>query len=337
MVLHDLLLQRLLRAHVVRGAGDVERRREPVLVESFGEAEVEQPHAVLVVDHDVARLHVAVRDAGCVRRRERRRDVGAEARAVRGVALRDAQVLADAERPLDDERVVAELLAQVVEDRAEVAARHEVHRERERAVDFAERVHRHDRRMAQACSGRGFAAEPLDVARAQREARRKHLQRDAATQRRLMREVDDAHAAAAEFVLDHELAELAARRLCGCAVVLDDRTEEVVELQEVPAARADLLAQRFGEARRERGRFEVRALLLRVDEGFDCALHEVRVVRTRRVWLARLCHVRRPRRLRASRTGAPARATTARAPRPPSAGRVRCRSPRCRARGSAAA
>ena len=252
VVLHDLLLQRLLRAHVVHGARDVERRRETFLFESLREAEVEQPHFLLVVDHHVARLQVAVGEARRMRARERGREVGAKARAVGDVALRDRRIAADAERAIDRQRIGAKVLAQVVEDRAEVAAWHELHRERERVLDLQERVHRHDRRVPQARRGSCFATEALDVARTQREAGREHLERYATAQRGLVREIDDAHAAAAEFVLDPILAKATARRFGRGAVVLDDGAEEVVELQEVAAARADLLAQRFGVGLRKR-------------------------------------------------------------------------------------
>ena len=344
VVLRDLLLERLLRAHVVDGARDVERRREPFLFESLRKAEVEQPHFLLVVDHHVARLQVAMREARCMRACERGREVGAEARAVGDVALRHSRIAADPERAIDHERVVAQILSQVVEDRAEVAAWHELHRERERVLDFQERVNRDDRRVPQARRGSGLATEALDMARAQREPGRENLERHATAQRRLLREVDDAHAAAAEFVLDPILAKAPTRGFCRRAVVLDDGAEEVVELQEVAAPRADLLAQRFGVALREGGGLEIVLLAARLDERLDGALHEVAVVDVRRKSLLPVLllatavgHLRSPRRPRASPTVELARGSRARARPPRTAGRARCRSPRCRAPCSGAA
>ncbi len=198
--------ERLLGAHVVRRARDLAGDRQAALVERLGEAEVEQPHLAAVVDHQVARLQVAVHDAGLVRGGERRRELGGEQRALGDVAL----VRGDAERALDALAAVAVAQPQVVEDVGEVAAGDVVHRQRERAVDLGERVHRHDRRVPHLRRRRRLAAEALDVPLAERQAAGHDLERDAPVQRPLVREVDHAHAAAAELGLDDEVAERAA-------------------------------------------------------------------------------------------------------------------------------
>ena len=55
----------------------------------------------------------------------------------------------------------------------------------------------------------GFVAEALQLPRVHRGGERQHLERDAAAERNLLRFVDDAHAAAADFADQAEVAERA--------------------------------------------------------------------------------------------------------------------------------
>jgi hypothetical protein len=71
----DVVAQRLLGRHVVRGAEHAPVGGQPLLVERAGDAEVGDLGRALLVDQDVLRLDVAVDDVARVREAERSRDL----------------------------------------------------------------------------------------------------------------------------------------------------------------------------------------------------------------------------------------------------------------------
>ncbi len=75
----------------------------------------------------------------------------------------------------------------------------------------ADGVNRHNVRVMQLGGGLGLIAEALQVFGVERGGERQHLERDAPSQRELHGLVDDAHAAAADFAHDLEVAQ----RICG--------------------------------------------------------------------------------------------------------------------------
>ena len=100
----------------------------------------------------------------------------------------------------------------------------------------ADAVHRDNVRVVQAGGGLGLDAEPLDLPGVHRGGHRQQLQRHAAAERDLLGLVDDAHAAAAEFPQEPEIAQdpgrsprLQARPGRQMAVAGDRRLAEVHE------------------------------------------------------------------------------------------------------------
>src|SRR6185436_11578248 len=84
---------------------------------------------------------------------------------------------------------------------------------------------------------------------------------------------DDAHAAAAELLLDHEVAERAPRRLLrrlGLPLLV---AEQAVEREELAALRQDPRAQRLRVARGERRGVRRAAARVQLDELLDGLLH----------------------------------------------------------------
>ena len=70
-----------------------------------------------------------------------------------------------------------------------------------------DRIDGHDVGVVQLGGGLGLVLEALQVPRVQGRSERQHLERDDAAQRKLDRLVDDAHAAAADFADDAEIAQ----------------------------------------------------------------------------------------------------------------------------------
>ena len=110
----------------------------------------------------------------------------------------------DRERPLRLEPPVAG------EQGVQVGALHVAHRDEEDAVRLSRLVDRDDIRMLEPGGGTPLLLEPLPEARVGRELGREHLDRDLAPVAKLLGEVDDPHAAAAEQRLDPEAGELGA-------------------------------------------------------------------------------------------------------------------------------
>ena len=186
----------------------------------------------------------------------------------------------DAERANRDPFAFAIGEAQIIEHVGEVATGNEVHRQREGAIDFDQAVHGHDGAVAQIGIGHCLAAEAFDVALAEGQAACHDLQRDAAIERLLRGEVDNTHAAAAEFFLDQEVAEGSAVLGFGGWLLPFLMAEQAIKHQELAALRQDVFAQMLcvglGKGRRIAG--VVGAVLF--DEGFDRPL-DLEVVRRR--------------------------------------------------------
>ena len=131
------------------------------------------------VDEQVRRLDVAVHEAGAVDRVQR------------GAGLRD-----DIGRLGRVERAAA------ADERAQVVAGDEAHRDVGDAVVLARRVHRDHVRMLDARRGARLAQEPLADVVVVEQLRRDHLQRDDPLELELDRAVDHAHPAATDQRLD---------------------------------------------------------------------------------------------------------------------------------------
>ena len=135
------------------------------------------------LQQDVVRLHVAMHDAAAVRVGERPRDLAQHARRVGG-RQRAARA----------------------ESLAERLALHVAHDEEDEAARLADAMDRDDVRMREAGGRARLAQEPLARLGGAREVRRQHLDGDVAVELHVAREVDDAHAAAAELALEGVLA-----------------------------------------------------------------------------------------------------------------------------------
>jgi hypothetical protein len=125
--------------------------------------------------HDVFGFDVAVNDADGVGSGQRPREL-----------RRDGHDLADGKRT-------------GLEQHAQRLARHVLARQVEFVADFLQGVHRGDARMRQSRCGSRFEPEAVAAAWFPAEAGRQRLERHASRQPRVVGEIDDAHAAAAQF------------------------------------------------------------------------------------------------------------------------------------------
>ena len=135
------------------------------------------------LEQDVVRLHVAVHDAASVRVGERPRHLAQHARRV-GRRERAARA----------------------ESLAERLALHVAHDEEDEAARLADAMDRDDVRVREAGRRARLAQESLARLGGAREVRRQDLDGDVAIELHVAREVDDAHAAAAELALERVLA-----------------------------------------------------------------------------------------------------------------------------------
>ena len=188
----DRLAERLLRRHVVgrpeHRADPRELRRGPAARRlggrvDLGDPEVEDLHevrvAVVLDEHHVLGLEVAVDDARGVRGAERRGDAPQ-----------------DVNRAFERQRAVLQLVAQA-------APRDVLEDEEERAVAQAAEVGgRGDVGVLDVPGGDGLALEAREDLGALREVGVEHLERDALAHVHVLREVHRAHAALAQQVLD---------------------------------------------------------------------------------------------------------------------------------------
>ena len=106
----------------------------------------------------------------------------------------------------------------------------ELHRVVVHAAFAADAVDRDDVRVVQARRRLGFVLEALQLPRVHRRGEGQHLERDAAVQRNLLGLVDDAHAAAADFA---DQAEVAERAVEGVAVAVGRARDDLVGLRQV--------------------------------------------------------------------------------------------------------
>lgn len=206
----------LLRAHVGDRAqdhprlGHLQRRR---LGSIAGQAEVDDAHLALRIEHQVLRLDVAVHDLRVVSVLQRARHVAAQpqrgGRELRCRARRQQQRLRGRLRPPRTLVLQGEFAAEVVPGDI-------LHREVVRIALGAVRVDRHDARMAQSGRGLGAAVEAVDLALRCVAVAHQHLERDLAPERDLPCQIDrGAHPAAPEFAHDLEVAEPEAVRQRG--------------------------------------------------------------------------------------------------------------------------
>ena len=162
--------------------------REMLWFDELGEAEVQHLHDVVVPDHDVRRLDVAVHDAGGVRGGQRERRL-----------LRHVERVGEPHPPL------AQLLPE----------RHAVNvfgGDEGCVVLETDLVDGEDVRVVQRRGGVRFLLEPVEPLRVRRVLRRQQLERDAAAQPRIVRQVHLAHPTNSESLLDAVMAERAVGR-----------------------------------------------------------------------------------------------------------------------------
>jgi hypothetical protein len=157
------------------------RRRGRVAAERAGDAEVRDHRVPAVADENVRRLDVAMHDPIRVRVVERGGDVAQDSQ--RTVHLQPAA--------LRDELLHA-------------AASHHAHRVERDAGPLADGEDRNDMRMIEPRRELGLTLEARVGVGVEDRIERENLQRDVAVERRLVRAVHDAHAAAAEQVAEHE-------------------------------------------------------------------------------------------------------------------------------------
>ena len=194
----DLGAARLLGREVLRGADD-RARLGHLARPGARDAEVGDLDAALAVDEDVVRLDVAVDDPVPVREAQRREDLA---------RVLDATLTGAGPRP------TIELL-----QRAPVEV---LHRDVVRVLRLAAVVDRDDVRMVQRGGVLRLAPEPLDELLVVRVAVVEDLDRDAAAELLVLREVDVGHPAGAELAddlvapVEERVYEGIARRPRGC-------------------------------------------------------------------------------------------------------------------------
>ena len=213
----------LLGAHVGHRAEGLAGFGEVRAGLAAGDAEVGDPDFALFVEQQVGGLDVAVdrrrsrarrggprrlaRPCGrwTARGRRRRRGDGGRRLAVSasGIGWRGAAICSAPE---------------VIEQLAERLAADELHREVVDAALLADGEDGHDVRMVDLGRGLGFVLEAGDVLFVDGGGSGQDLEGDAAAEGDLLRLVDDAHAAAADFADEAEVAELA--RECRAVIAI---------------------------------------------------------------------------------------------------------------------
>ena len=176
----DLPTLDLFGRHVVHGAHEGPGLREPALGgRVLGQPEIGQVRVLLLLvlrHQDVRRLDVAVD----------------QARAVRGVqGARD--------RPQEPDRPFGRKAPLLRDERSEVGPPHVTHRDEQLSLDLARLVDRHDVRMVQPRGELGLPNETAPERLVVGQLVGEDLDRDAALEPRILRQVDDAHPATAEL------------------------------------------------------------------------------------------------------------------------------------------
>lgn len=153
--------------------------RDATVGETPGQAEVGQVDVLLLIEEHVRGFNVSVHEPAGVRRVQRGPDLGA-----------------DRDRTL---RLQRSLLLQ---QRLQVGAFDEAHRDHEPTVQLTRVIDRHHIRMLERRRELRFRQEPLPEALVPGELRRDQLQRNVALQARVVGLVDNPHPAPAEERLD---------------------------------------------------------------------------------------------------------------------------------------
>ena len=176
---------RLLRAHVRRRPDDESRGRQVgVHREALGQPEVQQLGLVILVEHDVGRLYVAVQ----------------ELVPVPGIGQRPRDLAANAQSFGLWDR--AELEAYLQRQPSDIG-----HGEVVEALVLPSVVHGDDIRVFQPTRQVDLLQETLDKLRLGRHRLRQHFERDLAVHRQLFGHVDLPHAPLADLALDVEPAD----------------------------------------------------------------------------------------------------------------------------------
>ncbi len=142
----------------------------------FGQPEVSEVTVIIRIKEDVSRLHISVQHAALMGEAQSARDAGKE---VGGLA------------PLS---------AEVTDACGQRATCRELHGEPGQAVTLTHIIHRQNGRMLQAGHGAGLAAEAFTRLLILRPLRAHHFQRHDALRLKLLRLIDDAHAAAGDLI-----------------------------------------------------------------------------------------------------------------------------------------
>ena len=171
----------LLGSRVLDGAEKVAGRGQAARSRLLRDAEVREVRVVgALLDEDVARLHVSMDERVCVR--------GVE---------RAGELLDQEDRPADAERAA-------LEDLLQIGALNEAHGDVEEPVGLPGVVDGDDVRVVDRGRDVRLAHEALAELLVPGQLVRQHLERDLAGEPYLLRDVDDAHAAAAEDRFDPE-------------------------------------------------------------------------------------------------------------------------------------
>jgi hypothetical protein len=182
----DVLAQGLLGRDVVGGAQHAAVRRQPLLGQRAGDAEVRDLGRALLVDEDVLGLDVAVDDAVVVGGAQRAGDLD-------GVGHR----LADGQAPVAADAVLEGLPFDVLEDDVRRAQTVRVLVPFLAGVDDADDV-----RMVELRHRARLAAEALELVGVRRDLTMHELDRNLALEHRVERAVDRRHAAVADLCIE---------------------------------------------------------------------------------------------------------------------------------------
>ena len=176
----------------------------------LGQAEVEDLHDAVGLNHDVAGLEVAMDDALFVRRVQRVGDLTRDVERVSEIQRpRPATVRREAVglRTLSEGCARPAPTARSRDDVGQRLPRHQLHDERLDAVAFLQPVDLRDVRMIERRQQARFARKPSAAVGVGRQVRRQHFDGDVAPELRVARAIDLAHAAGTDPRLDQVDAE----------------------------------------------------------------------------------------------------------------------------------
>ncbi len=183
-----LLRRRLLRCHVFRRAHDGPGLRQlGAALDTLGQAEVGDVRLALLVQQNVARLQVAMKQLPLVRVMHRPRHRGQKLCRFPWIVL------------------------EAIESVVQAAALHQLHAEEMLAVMLADFIDGHNVGMIEVARGLGFLVEAAHVLRAGQLPSQDHLQGHGTVETDLTRAVDDAHTSTGNLGLQFVVAEVANR------------------------------------------------------------------------------------------------------------------------------